>query len=163
MSELKLQSIAQHVMNLLLEKNFQLVTVESCTGGWVGKIITDLAGSSSVFSGSFVTYSNHAKQQMVGVQLATLETYGAVSEAVAAEMAVGGLQRTDAQVSVSITGVAGPSGGSEAKPVGMVCFAWAVEDNKPETTVCYFDGSRDDIRQQAVEYALQGVALRLAK
>ena len=163
MKELNLQNTAQQVMSLLADKSYQLVTVESCTGGWVGKVITDLSGSSAVFAGSFVTYSNNAKQQMVGVKLKTLEVYGAVSEAVAAEMVQGALQRTDAYVALSITGVAGPSGGTESKPVGMVCFGWAVGSNKPETEVCYFDGDRDEIRQQAVEFALQGVVLRLAK
>ena len=163
MDESSLQEIAQKTINLLLENDYQLVTVESCTGGWVGKTITDLSGSSAAFTGSFVTYSNEAKQQMVGVQLETLKTYGAVSEEVAAEMAAGAIQKTDAQVAVSITGVAGPSGGTEAKPVGMVCFGWAFKDHKPETTVCYFDGSRDEVRRQAVAFALQGIALRLAK
>ena len=162
MNELSLQSTAQQVMSLLAKKKYQLVTVESCTGGWVGKVITDLSGSSAVFAGSFVTYSNRAKQQMVGVQLKTLESFGAVSEEVAAEMAQGAIQKTDAQIALSITGVAGPTGGTELKPVGMVCFGWAIKDNVPETTVCYFDGDRDEVRQQAVEYALQGVALRLA-
>ena len=163
MNELNLQNTAKQVMSLLAERSYQLVAVESCTGGWVGKIITDLSGSSAVFAGSFVTYSNRAKQQMVGVQLKTLEEFGAVSEQVAAEMAQGAVQRTDAQIALSITGVAGPTGGTKAKPVGMVCFGWAIEGNDPETTVCYFDGDRDEVRQQAVEYALQGVALRLAK
>ena len=163
MDESSLQEIAQKTINLLLENDYQLVTVESCTGGWVGKTITDLSGSSAAFTGSFVTYSNEAKQQMVGVQLETLKTYGAVSEEVAAEMATGAIQKTDAQVAVSITGVAGPSGGTEAKPVGMVCFGWAFKDHKPETTVCYFDGNRDEVRKQAVAFALQGIALRLAK
>ena len=162
MNELSLQHTAQQVINLLLEKKFQLVAVESCTGGWVGKVITDLPGSSAVFAGSFVTYSNRAKQQMVGVQLATLEAHGAVSEPVAAEMAAGALARTDADITVSITGVAGPSGGSAEKPVGMVCFAWAMSDNQTETAVCYFDGNREEVRQQAVTFALQGVAFRLA-
>jgi len=163
MHESSLQEIAQKTINLLLENNYQLVTVESCTGGWVGKTITDLSGSSAAFTGSFVTYSNEAKQQMVGVQLNTLEAHGAVSEEVAAEIASGAIQKTDAQVAVSITGVAGPSGGTEAKPVGMVCFGWVIKDHKPETTVCYFDGDRDEVRKQAVAFALQGIVLRLAK
>ena len=163
MNDLSLQKTARQVMSLLREKSYQLVTVESCTGGWVGKLITDLSGSSAVFSGSFVTYSNVAKQQMVGVQLETLEAFGAVSESVALEMAQGAIDRTEAQVALSITGVAGPGGGTEAKPVGMVCFAWAIEGQKPEADVCYFDGGRDEVRKQAVEYALQGVALRLVK
>jgi len=163
MNELNLKDTAQQVMNLLAEKRFQLVTVESCTGGWVGKVITDLSGSSAVFAGSFVTYSNEAKQQMVGVQPQTLDTHGAVSEAVAAEMAQGSLERTNAQIAVSITGVAGPTGGTKAKPVGMVCFAWAIENHRVETAVYYFDGTRDEVRQQAVACALQGVVLRLAK
>ena len=163
MNELSLQSTAQQVMKVLAEKNYQLVTVESCTGGWVGKLITDLSGSSAVFAGSFVTYSNEAKQQMVGVRPETLEAFGAVSETVALEMAQGAIERTDAQVSVSITGVAGPTGGTEEKPVGMVCFAWAIKENLLESAVCYFEGNREQVRQQAVEHALQGVVLRLAK
>ncbi|RVU84897.1 CinA family protein [Leucothrix sargassi] len=162
MNDLSLQKTAQQVVELLSKKGRQLVTVESCTGGWVGKAVTDISGSSAAFAGGFVTYSNEAKQQMVGVQLATLEAHGAVSEAVAAEMAEGALEKTSATISVSITGVAGPGGGTETKPVGMVCFGWALKNHKAETAVCYFDGDREAVRQQAVAHALQGVALRLA-
>jgi len=141
----------------LHEKKMQVVTAESCTGGWVAKIITDLPGSSIIFDRGFVTYSNKAKQEMLDVSKSTLEEYGAVSEQVVAGMAEGALKKSDADISLSISGVAGPGGGTTEKPVGMVCFGWAKHQEKTKTDTVYFDGDRDLIRQQAVEYALKGL------
>lgn len=152
-------------MNLMLRqladalqaKGWMLATAESCTGGWIAKVCTDLAGSSVWFERGFVTYSNEAKQDMLGVKAETLGQYGAVSEAVTAEMATGALRHSRAQVAVSVSGIAGPGGGSATKPVGMVCFGWAVQDGEVRTETCHFDGDREAVRLQAVEHALRGV------
>lgn len=147
----------EEVSAVLHKKKLQLVTAESCTGGWVAKIITDLPGSSIIFDRGFVTYSNEAKQEMLGVANATLEAYGAVSEQVATEMAVGALKNSNADISLSISGIAGPGGGTNEKPVGTVCFAWADKQGDVQAETTYFNGDRDFIRQQAVEYALKGI------
>ena len=138
-----------------------LVTAESCTGGWVGQAITAVSGSSAWYERGYITYSNTAKHEMLGVQQATLDQYGAVSPQTAQEMAIGALNRSHAHISVSITGIAGPDGGTAAKPVGMVCFAWAAQDGSVQQETCYFTGDRAAIRRQAVATALQGV-LRIA-
>ena len=161
MSEHALFETAQQTMAALLEKGVRMATVESCTGGGIAKLITDFAGSSAVFECGFVTYSNEAKQQMVGVSAATLEAYGAVSEQVASQMAAGALQRSNAAISVSVTGVAGPDGGTEYKPVGTVCFGWAYNDLLL-TETCHFEGDRQAVREQTIKYALQGVFKQLA-
>lgn len=152
-------------MNLMLRqladalqaKGWMLATAESCTGGWIAKVCTDLAGSSVWFERGFVTYSNEAKQDMLGVKAETLVQYGAVSEAVTAEMATGALRHSRAQVAVSVSGIAGPGGGSATKPVGMVCFGWAVQGGEVRTETCHFGGDRGAVRLQAVEHALRGV------
>ena len=136
-----------------------LATAESCTGGWVAQEVTSIAGSSNWFDRGFVTYSNAAKQEMLGVKEKTINTYGAVSEEAAREMAAGALTRSKAGVSVAITGVAGPGGGSPAKPVGTVCFAWATGRGTTSETR-RFEGDREAVRRLSVEHALQGV-LRL--
>ena len=134
-----------------------LATAESCTGGWVAKKITDLAGSSSIFDRGFVTYSNNAKHEMLDVSLTTLSEYGAVSEAVAIEMVVGALIFSHADIAISITGIAGPGGGTIDKPVGMVCFAWIKRGEKALAKTIMFDGDRDKVRNQAVEASLNGI------
>lgn len=141
----------------LQTKGWMLAIAESCTGGAIAKACTDLAGSSAWFERGFVTYSNEAKQDMLGVKVETLARYGAVSEAVVAEMAVGALQHSRAQVAVSVSGIAGPGGGTAIKPVGMVCFGWAQATGAVHTETHQFTGDRDAVRQQAVVYALQGV------
>ena len=138
-----------------------LAAAESCTGGWLAKVCTDIAGSSDWFERGFVTYTNEAKQEMLGVAAETLQTHGAVSEATVAEMATGALNNSRAQISVSISGVAGPGGGSAEKPVGSVCFGWAVQGGETTTERCQFDGDREAVRLQAVHHALQGLLLRL--
>jgi nicotinamide-nucleotide amidase len=131
-----------------------LTTAESCTGGWVAQCVTDVPGSSAWFDGGFVTYSNAAKEAMLGVPAFLLAAHGAVSEPVASAMAAGALQSGRADLAVAITGIAGPSGGTTDKPVGMVCFAFQRRAEQCTTTTEFFRGNRREIRQQAVEFAL---------
>ncbi len=142
---------------LLIQQGEFLSVAESCTGGWLAKVCTDLSGSSSWFDRGFVTYSNHAKQQMLGVKERTLQVEGAVSKAVVIEMVSGALRHSDAHVAVSISGIAGPGGGTEAKPVGTVWFSWKRHSMPAVASCCHFDGGRDEVRRQAVERALQGL------
>ncbi|MGL4184219.1 MAG: CinA family protein, partial [Thiotrichaceae bacterium] len=121
-----LNSLIQALANQLQARRLSLATAESCTGGLIAKLCTDLPGSSAWFDCGFISYSNASKRRLLGVAAETLSQYGAVSEAVVKQMASGALQQSDAQVSVAISGIAGPGGGSAEKPVGMVCFAWAL-------------------------------------
>ncbi|WP_375136024.1 CinA family protein [Nitrosomonas oligotropha] len=141
----------------LVQRGWMLVTTESCTGGWVGQAVTAVPGSSAWYERGYITYSNTAKREMLGVQQATLDQYGAVSLQIAQEMAIGALNRSHAQISVSITGIAGPDGGTAEKPIGMVCFAWAAQDGLVQQETRYFTGDRETIRRQAVATALQGI------
>jgi nicotinamide-nucleotide amidase len=147
---------------LLSERGMMLATAESCTGGWVAKCCTDLPGSSHWFERGFVTYTNESKQEMLGVSADTLLTHGAVSEVTVAQMARGALANSRAQCSVAISGIAGPGGGSVQRPVGTVCFGWAVAEGGVTTERCQFDGDREAVRGQAVVHALQGLISRLA-
>ncbi len=150
-------TLIQKVSENLHKNKICVVTAESCTGGWLAKQITDLAGSSAIFDRGFVTYSNQSKIDMLGVQASTLAAHGAVSEAVVKEMTQGALLNSQADIAVSISGVAGPGGGSEDKPVGTVCFSWQREGQQNIVKTCLFDGDRDSIRAQAVDYALRGI------
>ena len=142
---------------------FILALAESCTGGMVAQTVTSVAGSSAWFDRGFVTYSNQAKIDMLGVSAQTLETFGAVSEQTAAEMAFGALKRSQAHIAGSITGIAGPDGGTADKPVGTVCFAWA-EANQPTVTITKnFDGNRGKIRQQATTFLMRQLIDQLKK
>jgi nicotinamide-nucleotide amidase len=135
---------------------WMLATAESCTGGWIAKAVTDIPGSSGWLDRGFVSYSNAAKQDMLGVRPRALAEHGAVSEVVAREMALGALVHSNAQVAVAVSGVAGPGGGSEAKPVGTVCAAIACRDRSDVMTwTCHFDGDRDAVRRQTVIFALE--------
>jgi nicotinamide-nucleotide amidase len=154
----------QDLLNLALKTGerlaqfgLTLVTAESCTGGWLGQAITAVPGSSAWYERGFVTYSNSAKCEMLGVQQVTLDQYGAVSAQTAQEMVIGALRRSHAQISVSITGIAGPDGGTIMKPVGMVCFAWAIKDGLTQHKIEYFQGNRETVRYLAVATALQGI------
>ena len=138
-------------------RGLRIATAESCTGGLVAGAITDVAGSSEWFERGFVTYSNEAKRDLLGVSDATLGSHGAVSEQVAAEMATGALRASEADAAVAITGVAGPGGGTAAKPVGMVCFAWAALDGPVRTETRHFPGDRAAVRAAAVERAIAGL------
>ena len=133
-----------------------LVTAESCTGGWVAQAVTAIDGSSHWFDRGFVTYSNDAKQELLGVRGETLERHGAVSEDTAREMAQGALARSKGTVALAITGIAGPGGGSLEKPVGTVCFAWAGKRGVRSETR-RFMGDRQSVRRQSVIHALEGV------
>lgn len=143
----------------LKDKHVKLATAESCTGGWVAQAITAVAGSSDWFERGYVTYSNESKQALLGVKSETLAHYGAVSEETAREMARGALRgQSDAgMLAVAITGVAGPSGGTAEKPVGMVCFAWSRTDGADRSETRRFKGDREAVRRQSVIRALQGI------
>jgi len=149
--------LAQQVADALLARGWLLATAESCTGGGIAAVLTDIPGSSQYFERGFVSYSNQAKQDMLGVCDETLAKYGAVSEATVAEMVAGVLVHSNAQVAVAVSGIAGPTGGTSDKPVGMVCLAWQVEGIMPVVRTEYFSGDRAVVRAKAVEYALRGV------
>jgi nicotinamide-nucleotide amidase len=148
------------VAERLLEDGRSLAVAESCTGGWIAKTCTDLAGSSRWFKGGAVAYSNDLKSLLLGVQPATLERDGAVSEAVVTEMATGALHRFGADDAVAVSGIAGPDGGSPGKPVGTVWIAWASRQaagSSVRTAVAQFPGDRDSVRRHAVARALEGL------
>lgn len=144
----------------LKARGFMLALAESCTGGMVAQAVTSVAGSSAWFDRGFVTYSNQAKIEMLGVSAKTLETFGAVSEETASEMALGCLKHSKAQIVGSITGIAGPDGGSATKPVGTVCFAIALK-NQCFTSTQYLTGNREKIRQQATAFLMRQLIDRL--
>lgn len=151
------RQLARALLDLCTTAGLKIATAESCTGGWVAKVMTDLAGSSAVFDRGFVTYSNEAKMEMLGVNTQTLDRHGAVSEQTVIEMATGALQHSRAQLSVAISGIAGPGGGSTEKPVGAIWFAWAGEGIPARAAHHRFYGNRDSIRHQAVTTALAGL------
>lgn len=152
-----LTALATFVGARLRANGLTLTTAESCTGGWVAQALTSIAGSSDWFERGFVTYSDAAKQEMLGVSARTLAAHGAVSEQTAREMATGALAHSRAQVALGVTGIAGPGGGSLEKPLGMVCFAWAMADGKIGVQTRHFKGDRESVRRQSVVAALQGV------
>lgn len=152
-----LQDLAAALAAELKAHGRRLVTAESCTGGWVAKVCTDLPGSSEWFERGFITYSNEAKRELLGVPAVTLERYGAVSEAVAKSMAEGALSRSSADYAAAVTGIAGPDGGSPEKPVGTVCFGWAGPDSALITETCLFSGDREAVRRQTVAHVLRGL------
>lgn len=154
-------SLAETLGLALRARSWRVTMAESCTGGGIASAITDVPGSSGWFDMGFVTYSNEAKQQLVGVSADTLAAHGAVSEQVAAEMALGARAAAGADLAVAVSGIAGPTGGSALKPVGTVCFAWAGPDGL-STQTCHFDGDRAEVRRQTVRQALVGL-LTLAK
>ncbi len=159
-----IEQLAGALVDELRSAGKAVSTAESCTGGWIAKAITDIAGSSEVFHYGIVSYSNGAKESILGVQNRTLEDHGAVSEAVVIEMAEGALNLSGADIGIAVSGVAGPAGGSEAKPVGTVWFAWAVRDGtriRSDTSLEHFEGDRDLIRELTVVHALQGVRERV--
>jgi nicotinamide-nucleotide amidase len=156
-----LNDIARKVGEKLKASRAMLVTAESCTGGWVAQALTSIAGSSDWFERGFVTYSDDSKQELLGVRSETLARHGAVSEETAREMAQGALARSKGTVALAVTGVAGPGGGSAAKPVGMVCFAWASK-HAVQSETRRFSGDRESVRRQSVIRALEGVLEQLA-
>jgi nicotinamide-nucleotide amidase len=151
------EALANKLSLQLKNQQLKLAVAESCTGGSLAAILTSLSGSSAWFDCGFVTYSNQAKQQMLGVSESILNSDGAVSEATACAMASGALKYSHADFSVAITGIAGPTGGTDTKPVGTVWIAWA-ESKQPVIATCYtFSGNRDAVRKAAVIEALQGL------
>ncbi len=156
-----LSTLSVLVGTKLKERKWMLATAESCTGGWIGQEITAIAGSSDYFDRGFITYSNESKQELLDVPEAALEKFGAVSEETARAMAAGALKRSMAHVTVSVTGIAGPGGGQPGKPVGTVCFGWAVKGQEPQSATKRFDGDREAVRRQSVIFALQGVLERI--
>jgi nicotinamide-nucleotide amidase len=151
-----MEALARKVGERLKVARAKLVTAESCTGGWAAQVVTSVAGSSAWFERGFVTYSNEAKRELLGVQENTLRAHGAVSEETAREMAQGALMRGKGTVALAVTGVAGPGGGSPGKPVGTVCFAWASARSVRSETQ-QFSGDRESVRRQSVVHALEGV------
>ncbi len=149
--------LAERLGRLLRERGCLLVTAESCTGGWIAKCVTDVPGSSTWFERGFVTYSNAAKQELLGVGADVLARCGAVSEATALAMAAGALARSRAEVAVAVTGIAGPSGGTAEKPVGTVWIAWQLRNRPAQSRLFHFQGDREAVRRQAVAAALAGV------
>lgn len=159
-----LEALAADVVVKLREAGLEFATAESCTGGWIAKSLTDIPGSSDVLGYGVVSYSNEAKQSLLGVRAETLEVHGAVSEATVIEMATGILELSGADLSVAVSGVAGPGGGSDEKPVGTVWFGWsrrAGDRVESDAERLQFDGDRDDVRRQTVLHALDGVRKKL--
>lgn len=153
----QLEFLAAEVGAALKAREMTLATAESCTGGWVGAAVTSVSGSSQWYDRGFITYTDQSKQDMLGVDEATLADYGAVSEETVREMAQGALQHSWADVAVAVSGIAGPTGGTKDKPVGLVWFAWAAETGAIESEKHLFLGDRREVRRQAVETALKGV------
>ena len=151
-----LDRLSAEVGVALQARRMMLVTTESCTGGGIGEAITRTAGSSGWFERGFITYTNQAKQEMLGVRAETLDAFGAVSEQTAREMALGALCASHAHTAVSVTGIAGPGGAAPGKPEGLVCFCWASKGYL-KTETCNFSGGRADVRRQAIIHALRGI------
>ncbi|MCH2272105.1 MAG: CinA family protein [SAR86 cluster bacterium] len=156
MNQEKLETISSELGELLKLKDYSFTCAESCTGGWVGHALTSIPGSSEWFGSSFVTYSYEAKTQILGVSSEDLDNFGAVSEEIVEQMVSGALHKSGANVGVAISGIAGPAGGTDTKPVGTVCFAWKMEGQDVITSTEYFAGERNEIRYSSVERALMG-------
>ncbi|WP_260294772.1 nicotinamide-nucleotide amidase [Sedimenticola hydrogenitrophicus] len=152
----ELEQPARELAARLLDRKLKLAAAESCTGGWIAKVLTDIAGSSDWFERGFVTYSNPAKQEMLGVRAETLAAHGAVSEPVVREMAAGALAHSRAELALSVSGIAGPGGSTPEKPVGTVWFAWQRRGEAAVAVCHHFSGDREAVRRQAVVVALQG-------
>jgi nicotinamide-nucleotide amidase len=159
--ERDLSDLSAEIGAACLAHHIRLATAESCTGGWAAQVITHTAGSSEWFDRGFVTYSNAAKNEQLGVPPETLTQCGAVSLETAAAMASGAIKNSNALFSISITGIAGPTGGSLDKPVGTVCFGWCRKDGEAVTETQHFTGDRETIRRQAVIHSLRGLLARI--
>ena len=162
MADKRLHELAVEVGAALKARGFVLATAESCTGGWIGEAVTAVPGSSEWYERGFITYTNVAKREMLGVAADTLEKFGAVSEETVKAMVSGALAHSHAQLAVAVSGVAGPSGGTPAKPVGTVCIAWGLTTGEPSAETRLFAGDREAVRRQSVERALAGVLALLA-
>ncbi len=156
-TDTELRAQAETLGQALHNANQTVVTAESCTGGWIAKVITEVAGCSAWFEAGLVTYSYEAKQALLGVRPETLTRHGAVSEETALEMVAGALIHSAASMAVAVTGIAGPSGGTPDKPVGSVWIAWKRRGGYPKAQLFHFEGDRDAVRRQTVAAALAGL------
>ncbi|MDP6917059.1 MAG: CinA family protein [SAR86 cluster bacterium] len=156
MNQKKLERISSELGELLKLKDYTFTCAESCTGGWVGHALTSIPGSSEWFGSSFVTYSYEAKTQILGVSSQDLDSFGAVSEEIVEQMVSGALDKSGADVGVAISGIAGPDGGTDTKPVGTVCFAWKINGQEVIASAEHFSGDRNEVRYSSVERALMG-------
>jgi len=152
--EQEIERLVQDLASRLVECGWTMATAESCTGGWIAKCCTDLAGSSAWFDRGFVTYSDRAKHDLLAVELSTLKKAGAVSKATAVQMAEGARRRAGVNAALAVTGIAGPGGGTADKPVGMVWFAWSLDGRLTSSEAMHFMGDRDAVRRQTVVHAL---------
>ncbi len=158
-----LENLAKEVASLLQSKNLTVTAAESCTGGWIGKMLTDISGSSAYYPGGVIAYSNDIKHKVLGVAAEDLTKYGAVSSQVAQGMALGAKKVFTADIAVAVTGIAGPTGGSVDKPVGTVWFAWALPDGSVLAKKECFTGSREDVRKSTVYKALDQIRQIIAE
>lgn len=158
-----LDPLARRLGDAMTRHGLSLALAESCTGGWIAKVVSDIPGSSAWFDRGFVTYSNAAKQEMLGVSAGTLDAHGSVSEPVVRGMVSGALARANAGVALAVSGIAGPGGGTPDKPVGTVWFAWALPGLPIETKRLQFAGNRDEVRHQSVRVALEHLLERFAE
>ncbi len=161
-NDAELDALADATGQRLLAARHMLVTAESCTGGWIAKAVTDIAGSSAWFDCGLAAYSYEAKQALLGVRPQTLETHGAVSRETVVEMVSGALVHSGGTIAVAVTGIAGPGGGIEDKPVGTVWVAWKRRGGYPRAEMFLFEGNRDDVRRQTVAAALRGLEYQMA-
>jgi nicotinamide-nucleotide amidase len=157
----RVETLLTEIANTLCERGWRMATAESCTGGWIAKVCTDMAGSSAWFDRAYIAYSYRAKEQMLGVSHADLLEHGAVSDEIACQMASGAKQHSSVAVTVSATGIAGPGGGMPGKPVGLVHFAWCIGEEQVKCGSNIFTGDRESVRQQTVVFALEGIISRL--
>ena len=155
--DIELATLSRELGDALATRGWRLSAAESCTGGWIAATVTDTPGSSAWFDRGFVTYSNAAKCEMLEVCPLTVDSHGAVSEETVREMVAGALAHSLADIAVAVSGIAGPDGGSAAKPVGTVCIGWGVYGDLPRIATCQFSGDREAVRRQAVIAALRGV------
>ncbi|MCD6706792.1 MAG: CinA family protein [Thiobacillus sp.] len=156
-SDEELHQLAAELGDKLIARGWMLATAESCTGGWAGQLLTSLPGSSQWYERGFITYANAAKIEMLGVPPEVIDEHGAVSEETASAMAAGALAHSHAQATLAISGIAGPGGGTPQKPVGLVCYGWALEDGAVMSSTCRLDGDREEIRSRAVAAAIRGL------
>lgn len=157
----RVETLLTEIANTLSARGWRMATAESCTGGWIAKVCTDMIGSSTWFDRAYIAYSYRAKEQMLGVSHDDLLEHGAVSDEIACQMAMGAKQHSNVAVTVSATGIAGPGGGMPGKPVGLVHFGWCIGDRQAECGSHIFSGDRDSVRQQTVVFALEGIISRL--
>lgn len=153
----ELHALSRRVGEALTARGTRLVTAESCTGGWIGEVVTMAAGSSAWFDRGFITYSNDAKRAVLDVGAATLLEHGAVSEATVLEMVAGALRHSNASVAVAVSGIAGPGGATPGKPVGTVCIAWGLDESVRQVRTFHMPGDRYAVRRETVVRALEGV------